>query len=547
MQTNTYYIFYREKGANIMQKIFYNGTIVTMEDMLCVPAVLINNRLIEKTGTLDELKAIAPNAQLVDLQNKTMLPAFIDAHSHFSAYANSQLQPSLNEVISFEEISEKIKAFISSNHIPAGKWVMANSYDHNTMKEKSHPTRQLLDSIAPENPLILQHKSGHCGVLNSKALALFGITADTVSPPGGLIERIGNELTGYLEEDAFIDYIKKVPMSDFSEMLGAYNKAQEKYLSYGITTVQEGMMIGQMIPLYEQLLLNNLLIVDAVAYPDIDSMQDIRHAFPNSWKSYNQHFKIGGYKIFLDGSPQVKTAWMQSPYKDSGDYCGYGTLRDEDVLHAVEKATKDDIQILAHCNGDAAVQQYIDAIEKVATNNPHITSLKPVIIHSQLITKQQLTKASELHMIPSFFVAHVFHWGDTHIENFGLDRAKMISPAKSALDNHVIFTFHQDTPVIEPNVLETIQCAAIRKTKNGISLGEDECITVLEALKAVTINAAYQYSEQDTKGSIKEGKQANFVILSDNPLTVSKDTIGDIVVLETIKDGQTVFSLDTAK
>lgn len=526
-----------------MRKIFYNGTIITMEAELYVQAVLVEQGYVVKTGNFEELQSGAPDAVLIDLLHKTMLPAFIDAHSHFTAYANAQLQIPLDETVSFEEIEERIAAFIASKNIPAGKWIAAKGYDHNMLVEKCHPKKELLDRLAEDNPLVLQHQSGHCGVFNSKALELLDITPDTKAPAGGMIGSEGGVLTGYMEEEAYIQCIKKVPISDDKEMLVAYGKAQEKYLSYGITTVQEGMMVSQMLPLYQPLLESGILTVDVVGFSDLTSMRDIANAFPGSYKKYDRHFKIGGYKIFLDGSPQVKTAWMQSPYKGSDDNYGYGTMSDVSVIAAVEKSMSEDIQILAHCNGDAAIQQYIDAVKKAAHKNKNILNLKPVIIHSQLITKEQLAEVSRLNMIPSFFLAHVLHWGDIHIQNFGYERAQYISPANSALQNGIIFTFHQDTPVIEPNMLETIQCAVTRRTKKGIALGADECISVIEALRAVTINAAYQYSEEDVKGSIREGKRADFVIMSGNPITVPKDKITDIIILETIKDGETVYRL----
>ncbi|MEG2295229.1 MAG: amidohydrolase family protein, partial [Oscillospiraceae bacterium] len=365
-----------------------------MEDTSYVPAVLIHEGIIEKIGDFEELKSIAPEAEQIDLQSKTMLPAFIDAHSHFSAYANAQLQIPLIEALSIHEITQRIEFFMRSNAVKVGEWVVASDYDHNALLEKSHPHIDLLDRIAPENPLVLHHKSGHCGVFNTKALSFLGITSDTVSPSGGLIGRVDGKLTGYLEEEAYISSIKKLPISDFSEMLGAYVTAQKKYLSNGITTIQEGMMIAEIAPLYEQLLASNQLLVDVVVYPDIGSMKDIVAKFPNSLKKYDQHLKIGGYKIFLDGSPQVKTAWMQSPYKGTYDYFGYGTMSDADVLFAVETSAKENIQILAHCNGDAAIQQYINTIKKVALVDETIIKLKPVIIHSQLITKQQLVEVA---------------------------------------------------------------------------------------------------------------------------------------------------------
>ncbi|MEG2389226.1 MAG: amidohydrolase family protein, partial [Clostridia bacterium] len=199
------------------------------------------------------------------------------------------------------------------------------------------------------------------------------------------------------------------------------------------------------------------------------------------------------------------------------------------------------IQILAHCNGDAAAAQYLNAVGQVAAENPHMKDLKPVMIHAQLLGRDQLAQMAALGMIPSFFVAHILHWGDIHEKNFGFDRAQFISPARSALDAGVTFTFHQDAPVIEPDMLETVSCAVNRRTKSGVLLGETERISPLEALRAVTINAAYQYGEEDRKGSIKPGKNADFVILSGNPLTVPPEEIGEINLLETIKNGNSVY------
>ncbi|MEG1809818.1 MAG: amidohydrolase family protein, partial [Oscillospiraceae bacterium] len=390
-----------------MKKLFCNGTIITMESELYAEAVLVNDDTIEQVGSFEKLRSLAPDAEQIDLDRKTMLPAFIDAHGHFSSYANAQLQAPLDETVSFEDIAERIKTFINSNHVPAGEWIVAKGYDHNTLAEKRHPQRELLDLIAPENPLVLQHQSGHCGVLNSKALDLLGITPDTPAPSGGVIGLENGLLTGYMEEDAYIQCIKRVPMSKLEDMLLAYRKAQDKYLSYGIATVQEGMMVTQMLPIYQSLIKSGMLDVDVVGYPDISSMHEITAAFPRSLKKYDSHFKIGGYKIFLDGSPQVKTAWMKTPYWGSTDYFGYGTMSDSDVLAAVKLAETENIQILAHCNGDAAIQQYIDAVKKAAAENGTICDLKPVIIHSQLITEDELVEASKLNMIPSLFIAHI--------------------------------------------------------------------------------------------------------------------------------------------
>ncbi|MEG2435852.1 MAG: amidohydrolase [Ruthenibacterium sp.] len=524
-----------------MEKLYYGGTILTMEHDM-PQAVLTRDGMIERVGDFDGLHADAPNAVLVDLAGKTMMPAFIDAHGHFSSYANAQLQVALEGTLSFADIKMRIVAFIRENHLTPGAWIVAKGYDHNTLAEKRHPDKIFLDTVAPENPLVLQHQSGHCGVLNTAALTLLGYTPDSVSPIGGVIGCENGVLTGYMEESAYINCIKQVPMADMETMMNAYRKAQQKYLSYGISTVQEGMMVAQMLPLYTALVESNLLKVDVVGYADMPSLHPLAAAFPHAVRTYDRHFKIGGYKIILDGSPQVKTAWMKTPYLD-GDTCGYGTMSDAAVAEAVEQAAVENMQILAHCNGDAAAQQYLDAVAAVCINHPNLASLRPVMIHAQFLAENQLDAVKELHVIPSFFVAHTLHWGDIHIANLGYERAKKMSLAHAALAHHILFTFHQDAPVIEPNMLETIQCAVKRKTNAGIILDESSCISVLDALRAVTINAAYQYFEEDYKGSIKVGKAADFVVLSENPLTVAQDRISQIKVCETIKDGQSVFQL----
>ena len=216
-------------------------------------------------------------------------------------------------------------------------------------------------------------------------------------------------------------------------------------------------------------------------------------------------------------------------------------MTDEDVLAALKEAGKRKVQIIAPCNGDAAAEQFLDCLEKAEQEYTVLKTLRPVVIHGQFMRPDQMPKAKDLGAVVSFFTAHTWYWGDVHVQNFGLERASRISAAASALACGMPFTFHQDAPVIRPDMLETIWCAVNRRTKNGIVLGADQRIPVWEALKAVTINAAYQYFEEEQKGSITPGKRADFVILSENPLEVPKDRIRKIRVLETIKDGESIF------
>ena len=524
-----------------MKTIYYGGTIRTMSRQETTEAVFVNDARIAAVGTYSELRQLAPDAGEYDLQGRTMLPAFIDAHSHLSSYAMSFLQVPLDECCSFEEIAGRIENFMKTNHVKPGEWIIAKGYDHNALKEKKHPDIAFLDETAPDNPLVLQHASGHVGVFNSRALAELGITANTSSPAGGRIGLADGKLTGYLEENAFISSMKKLPMSSMEDMMLAYRKAQESYAAHGITMVQEGMTVGQMLPLYQYLTAKQMLHLDVCAYLVPEDADGFLNTFPESVGAYHDHFRIGGYKIVLDGSPQGRTAWMETPYRNQEPpYYGYGTLSDEAVQAAVRLAAEHRMQILAHCNGDAAAEQFIRAVEVVSHEYP-VKEIRPVMIHAQLLRPDQLARVAELGIIPSFFAAHVYHWGDAHIRNFGMERASNISPACSALKHGIRFTFHQDTPVIEPDMLETVWCAVNRVTKAGIILGEQECISVVEALKAVTINAAYQYGEESVKGSIEPGKAADFVILDRDPVTVDPVKIRNIQVLHTISDGKVIY------
>lgn len=535
-----------------MKKRYENGSIVTMDDASPAAEALVEeDGKILAVGTAADLAAAYPDAERMDLDGQTMLPAFIDAHSHFSSVASGLLQVSLEDCSTLEEACKKIAEFAGSGAVKKGEWVLVKDYDQNRLAECRPLTAALLDAAAPDHPVMVQHKCGHTGVCSSAALRLLGISSDTPDPAGG---RYGREdsgaLNGYLEENAFFENVRKVPSPQGSALLDAYRRAQQKYASYGITTVQEGMMVSQIAPLHRMLLESGLLKLDLVSYPEFSAAEELYRAFSDYTGDYRNHYRLGGIKIFLDGSPQERTAWMrkQSAYlplaPGGAPETGSGVMETEAVEQAMLWAVQHGVQLLAHCNGDAAAQQYLTAAQAVERRFPEFARLRPVMIHGQLLAPDQLPTLCACGVLPSFFVAHVYHWGDIHIRNFGRQRASLISPAADALRNNLCFTFHQDAPVIEPDMLETVWCAVNRVTRAGIVLGADERIPVWEALKAVTINAAYQYGEETCKGSLTPGKRADFVLLDRNPLTVPPLQIRDIRVLRTVKDGETVFHRD---
>lgn len=534
------------KKNDISELIFYNGNILTMEEEKQNPsAVYIKDGIIQTVGTKEEVMAAAvtsPNgAEVIDLDGRTLMPSFIDSHGHFTGYANSILQVPLEEATTLEEISSRISNYIKSNHIQPGTWVIGKGYDQNILPQKRHPSKEVLDAAAPNHPVVIQHNSSHMGVLNSLALSKLNLTVESSCPQGGRIEIKDGELTGYLEEAAFTSYLQKVPMPSIEDLMNSYVKIQDRYAAFGITTVQEGLMPDALGRLYQKLLDQKLLKLDVVGYADCEKGQALFQQF--SEQEYDRHFRLGGYKTFLDGSPQGRTAWMRKPYAGSNDkYCAYPTITKEKLYKQVLRAYEEGRQILAHCNGDAAAELYLNVLKEVQSEKKDtIKDIRPVMIHAQLLGKDQIPMVKECDVILSFFAAHVYHWGDVHIENFGMERASGISPAGSAKKAGICYTFHQDAPVIEPNMLETIWCATNRITKRGILLGEDERVSVLDALKAVTIHAARQYFEEKEKGSIKAGKRADFILLDQNPLETPKEDLRKIQVLETYKDGVKIY------
>lgn len=544
-----------------MKQLFYHAQVVTMEEdeqgqIKTAEAVLTENGKILEVGEEKYLRVLAgDDCEQIDCAGKTLLPAFIDSHSHITALAQSLGFCDLSGADSFEEIRLRMIKYAGKNPLHDGQWLVGFGYDHNDLKEHIHPDRRFLDALAeeilqqdrryfPGNEkkeifLKLSHASGHMGVMSSAALEFLSIDSKTPNPSGGSIGHEDNgEPNGYLEENAFIQTTEKIPQPSKEELMQQLKQAQKIYHSYGITTIQDGLTKQGQWELLKEFAQNGGLKSDVVCYADLKENRSLISQNPEYAQGYRDHLRLGGYKIFLDGSPQGKTAWLTEPYQGEQEYCGYPIYTDEQVEELVKEAVQDNRQLLAHCNGDAAAEQYLNACCKVGDT----AKIRPVMIHAQLLRPDQLPKVKRAGMIPSYFVAHTWFWGDIHLKNLGEKRAKKISPLRSTADMGIVYTLHQDTPVIPPDMMRTIWCAVNRKSKQGCSMGQEERISVQQALKGVTINAAYQYFEEGEKGSIKKGKAADFVLLSENPLTVSSDRICEVRVLATFYRGEKVYN-----
>ena len=516
--------------------LYFGGPIVTLEEPQYAQALVERGGRIAYVGDREEAERLAgPGARRVDLEGRALLPAFLDPHSHLLACAYARLQVPLGECAGWGEIADRLSRHVQERGIQPGEWVKGTGYDQNALAEGAAPDRFCLDRACPHNPVVIQHASGHAGVFNTLALERLGALNEDCG-----LERDGQgELTGRGEENPFLDLLGRIPMEGLEDVLRAFQGAQEEYASHGIATAQEGLLQPVMAPVYQEILRRGLLYLDVNAYVPPADYDRLRGQFAQGVSASPGTFRAAGMKIFLDGSPQGGTAWVREPYAGGG--CGTSTMTDGQVLSAFRQALDRDAQLLAHCNGDRAAEQYLTLLAQ-AEREAGKKLCRPVMIHAQLLGLDQLERVKALGVIPSFFVAHVYHWGEIHVKNFGLDRAGRISPAGSALAWGIPFTFHQDSPVIPPDMLETIWCACVRRTKTGRVLGAEERIPVEAALRAVTQTAALQYGLERELGTLRPGKRADFVLLSGDPLRTPPEELKKLQVERTIQRGRTIWS-----
>jgi hypothetical protein len=541
-------------SKNLASTIFYNGDIVTMEGDTAnyVEAIAIKDGIISKVGTEKEVMTFKGDATtLIDLEGKTMFPGFIDAHAHFfgfgpQASGANLLPPPDGGIESIDDLISELSSWATPENIQLTGWIYGLGFDDSQLAEKRFPTKADLDKVSTEHPILILHISAHFCVMNSKALELVGITKDTPNPEGGIIRRMpnGKEPNGVLEEMAAIPYIAKAITPKTPENLAKQAIAGlEMAKSYGYTTAQEGKAMEQH-ELLAAFAEKGLFDIDIVSYVDHTKSDYLKTKWYS--KTYNNNYRIGGLKITLDGSPQGRTAWRTQPYlipPDGApkDYKGYPAIPHiEDVANVYRMAFKNNWQILSHANGDAAVDQMIEGM-RIASNEYGIKDRRNVMIHGQYVREDQLDSLKQLNVIASLFPLHTFYWGDWHEQLIGEELGQKISPTRTALDKGVKLTIHTDAPVALPNLMRMVWTAVSRTSRSGKIIGQNERLTAYEAMKCLTEWSAYQHFEDDKKGTLTEGKLADLVILSNNPLKVETEAIKDIEVLQTIKEGNVVF------
>jgi len=543
-------------NAQVADTIFVGGDIVTVNDKQPeAEAIAVKDGKILALGDRVAIEKAHRQAttKIVDLAGRALLPGFLDAHSHYisSLTVANQVNvyaPPAGPGKDVAAIVAELLKFRDSKRIPKGDVIQAYGYDENVMPDGRLLNRDDLDQACPDNPVIVGHVSMHGAVMNSAALRKWNITAKTITPPGGIIVRKPgtDEPWGLIMETAFLPIFASLPKPNRAEEVEWTRAGQRLYAMAGITTAHEGATHADEIAIMKRATDAGANIIDVIAFPFITDLETVLETNPISgWGKYDRHFKIGGVKITIDGSPQAKTAYFTKPYLSDGpsgekDWRGELTFPEATVMRMVKKVYELGLPLNLHANGDAAIDVFLKAHEFAAADDlskdRHVT-----VIHSQFVRPDQLDKYLRYRVTPSLYTLHTYYFAEAHIANRGKEQTFYISPMRDAIDKGLRPTNHTDFVVAPLDQMFMMWSAVNRVSRAGQLIGASQRVSPLEALKAMTLNVAIQYGEEALKGSLEVGKLADMVILDRNPLKVDPMMIKDIKVVETFKEGKSIY------
>lgn len=499
---------------------------------------------------------ITKDTKILNLEGSTLLPGFIDTHNHIIDYSQSRNRVNCssppNESIQniLDVIGEKAK------EVPAGKWIIGYGYDDTLLIDQRHPTRFDLDKVSPNHPVFITQISGHLAVANSMAIELVGLDY-LMSLDSSLIGKSKKgHYNGVFYEQGIEPFNEIIPKPTEEELIYMLGEAAQEYMSKGITTSTDaavGSYLG-MIELDVHLkaasrginpLRTRLMIMHDRLRWDAEfagySAKDLDRELGEKSKGLVQ---LDSAKMFQDGSIQGLTGALRKPYINRPTL--YGELFHEqhklndEILDLHDRG----FRIAIHGNGDRSIGSILDGFQYALKKSPKKNHLHR-IEHVQTATPEDLDRMSELQVAASFFINHVYYWGDRHKQLFlGPERAERISPVKDAMNRQLLFTLHSDCPITPISPLFSVWAAVNRLTREGEVLGAEQRCDVVTALKAMTIYAAELNFNGDHSGSIEIGKYADFAVLDNDPTNIDPIEIKDISVLYTLIAGKVVYEKD---
>jgi len=537
--------------------IYVGGDIITVDDKQPIAeALAVRGGRILAVGSRKSIEKSyrGSKTKVVDLAGKTLLPAFIDAHSHYmsSLTVANQVKlyaPPAGPGKDVDSIVAALAIYRDQKKIPKGELIQGYGYDENVMPNGRLLNRDDLDKAFPDNPVLVGHVSMHGAVMNSAALRKFGISSETKTPPGGVIVRKEgtNEPYGLVMETAYLPVFSALPKPTREQEAASTRAGQMLYAEAGITLAHEGATHADELELMKRATAAGANVIDVVAYPFITDLEKVLEKNPAAgWGRYDRRLKIGGVKITIDGSPQGKTAYFSQPYLTGGpggekEWRGELTFPQETVNAMVKRVYDLNVPLILHCNGDGAIDAFLTAYE-AARAGDFSRPWSVTTIHTQFVRKDQLAKFAKYKIRPSFYTLHTYYFAEAHTANRGKEQAQYLSPMRDAIDLGLHPTNHTDFYVAPLDQMFMLWSAVNRISRAGEVIGAGQRITPMEGLKAMTLWAAEQYGEQKSRGSLEVGKLADLVVLDGNPLKVDPMKIKDIRVVQTIKEGRTIYS-----
>ena len=553
--------------------VYSGGDILTMKG----PTPAYVEALVEKDGKIlyvgkrsDALRAAGKDARQVNLAGTTLMPGFIDAHGHLVYATHTMLDADLAGVRNIPELLARLKAHAAET--PEGDRIVGMGYRAEQMAEKRHPTRAELDTVSATRPIGISDGSGHHGVFNSALMKEMKLGADTPDPEGGFFDRLpgGRELEGHAAETAWMAILAtRQPLTEAQTRKGV-QRATQLWVENGMTTASEmGLgLSGDDISIVTAIINEKLLPIDLVMFakasasariidsayqiqksrtnPNGETSADLLAVRPDLDQRYINRVRLAGIKFWMDGS--VDTAFLSRPFArnppgvTTPDYRGMRVDPQDELVAALQKNWKTNRQIAAHAIGDEAIEQVLVAAEATAREKG-MGEDRPIVQHAQFLRPDQLQRVKALNGTVSFTAAGIYPMGDYIKELIGPDRLGWVGPANSAERMGVNWTINTDWPAgVSPSLIYAAWNVVNRQTRSGAILVPEERVTPYAAMRAITINGAYQYREEKTKGTLEAGKLADLVILSANPLKVAPMAIKDITVMQTLKEGQVVYT-----
>lgn len=543
--------WYMQPDKPPKSQVFINGQVLTMDDNNSIAeAIAIQDDRILAVGSTSDIQThINDNTVIHDLQGKTLIPGIIDAHGHFpgsgiSVISADLTSPPVGNIHNVAQLQERLLQRVKDKK--QGEWITGFGYDDTLLAEHRHPTRQELDAVSTDHPIYITHVSGHMGVANSLALEMADYDRNTPDPEGGVIVKDEHgELTGLLEETAGQKLSFLTMDISPSEFYNILTTAGDEYASKGVTTTQSGAVDGTMLKgLYGASQLG-LIPLRLELWPLYNKLGEKILSGELDLDDYNSdRVRTRTVKIIADGSIQGFTGYLSHPYhtpfRGDEEYRGYPTLPREKLADWATRFNKAGIQMAIHGNGDASIDDIIYAFGEAQKNHP-LSDPRLILIHSQMAREDQLDEMKQLGITPSFFTAHTYYWGDRHRDIFmGPERAMRMSPTHSALERDLRFSVHLDTPVVPMDPMQMLWSTVNRLSSTGKVIGEEQRILPMQALRATTIDAAWQIFREKDLGSLEKGKLADLVVLDRSPL-VDPLSIRDIEVMQTYVGGVKIF------